>query len=80
MKKQLIQLIQSKLNQVLEKYGVKNDSPIDVQVPPDKKNGDYSINAAMKFAKLCKCPPQKLAAEIVSLLEAEKDWYRESEP
>jgi arginyl-tRNA synthetase len=75
MKKQLIQLIQSKLNQVLEKYGVKNDSPIDVQVPPDKKNGDYSINAAMKFAKLCKCPPQKLAAEIVSLLEAEKDWF-----
>ncbi|MBQ3643830.1 MAG: arginine--tRNA ligase [Candidatus Riflebacteria bacterium] len=75
MKKQLIQLIKTKLNQVLEKYGVKNDSSIDVQVPPDKKNGDYSINAAMKFAKLCKCPPQKLAAEIVSLLEAEKDWF-----
>lgn len=75
MKKQLIELIKTKLNQVLEKYGVKNDSSIDVQVPPDKKNGDYSINAAMKFAKLCKCPPQKLAAEIVSLLEAEKDWF-----
>lgn len=75
MKKQLIQLIQNKINQVLKNHNVENNSPIDVQVPPDKKNGDFSINAAMKFAKLCKCPPQKLAAEIVELLETEKKWF-----
>ena len=75
MKKQLIQLIQSKINQVLKNYGVENNSSIDVQVPPDRKNGDFSINAAMKFAKMCKCRPQKLASEIVALLEAEKQWF-----
>ena len=75
MKKQLIQLIQSKLDLVLKNHGVERDSAVDVQVPPDKKNGDFSINAAMKFAKLCKCPPQKLAAEIVEQLESEKDWF-----
>ncbi len=75
MKKQLLELIQNKINQVLKDHGVENNSPIDVQVPPDKKNGDFSINAAMKFAKLCKCPPQKLASEIVALLEAETKWF-----
>ncbi len=75
MKKQLVQLIQSKLNQILKNHGVESDSAVDVQVPPDKKNGDFSINSAMKFAKLCKCPPQKLAAEIVEQLESEKDWF-----
>ncbi len=75
MKKQLIQLIQSKLNQVLKNHGIENESVIDLQIPLDKKNGDFSINAAMKFAKLCKCPPQKLAAEIIELLENEKDWF-----
>ena len=75
MKKQLIALIQSKINQVLKNYGIEDCGSIDVQVPPDKKNGDFSINAAMKFAKLCKCPPQKLAGEIVALLEAETEWF-----
>lgn len=75
MKKQLVQLIQSKLDMILKNHGVERDSAVDVQVPPDKKNGDFSINAAMKFAKLCKCPPQKLAAEIVEQLESEKDWF-----
>ena len=75
MKKQLIALIQSKLNHVLRNYGIEDCGNIDVQVPPDKKNGDFSINAAMKFAKMCKCPPQKLAGEIVALLETEKDWF-----
>ncbi|MBR4329170.1 MAG: arginine--tRNA ligase [Candidatus Riflebacteria bacterium] len=75
MKKQLVQLIQSKLNQILKNHGVESDSVVDVQIPPDKKNGDFSINSAMRFAKMCKCPPQKLAAEIVELLESEKDWF-----
>lgn len=75
MKKQLVALIQSKLNQVLKNYGIEDCGSIDVQVPPDKANGDFSINAAMKFAKQAKCPPQKLAGEIVALLESEKDWF-----
>ena len=75
MKKQLIALIKSKLDQVLKSHGIEDSGSIDVQVPPDKANGDFCINSAMKFAKLCKCPPQKLAGEIVALLETEKDWF-----
>lgn len=71
MKKKLITLIQDKLSTLLRNYGIEDCGNIDVQIPPDKKNGDFAINAAMKFAKLCKCPPQKLAGEIKALLEKE---------
>lgn len=75
MKKQLIALIHSKLAEMFSRYGIEDCSFIDVQVPPDKANGDFSLNAAMKLSKAAKCPPQKLAAEIVALLEPEKDWF-----
>ena len=75
MKKRLISLIHQRLAELFTRYGIEDYSFIDVQVPPDKANGDFSLNAAMKLAKAAKCAPQKLAAEIVSLLETEKDWF-----
>ncbi|NCB37942.1 MAG: arginine--tRNA ligase [Erysipelotrichia bacterium] len=75
MKKQLIALIHSKLAEMFSRYGIEDYSFIDVQVPPDKANGDFSMNAAMKLSKAAKCAPQKLAAEIVAILEVEKEWF-----
>ncbi|MDD2997942.1 MAG: arginine--tRNA ligase, partial [Candidatus Riflebacteria bacterium] len=75
MKKQLIALIHSKLAEMFSRYGIDDYSFIDVQVPPDKANGDFSMNAAMKLSKAAKCAPQKLAAEIVAILEVEKEWF-----
>ncbi|PKL43849.1 MAG: arginine--tRNA ligase [Candidatus Riflebacteria bacterium HGW-Riflebacteria-1] len=75
MKKQLISLIHQQLKELFASYGIEDYGFIDVQVPPDKANGDFSLNAAMKLAKAAKCAPQKLAAEMVARLETEKDWF-----
>lgn len=75
MKKQLISLIHQRLKDLFTSYGIEDYSFIDVQVPPDQANGDFSLNAAMKLAKAAKCAPQKLAAEMVARLETEKDWF-----
>jgi arginyl-tRNA synthetase len=64
---------------MLAEYGVEDCSFIDVQVPPDRSKGDFSMNAAMKLAKPAKCAPIKLAQEIVALLETEKDWFKKVE-
>ncbi len=75
MKKQLTALIHTKLAELFARYGIEDFSFIDVQVPPDKNNGDFSMNAAMKLAKTAKCAPVKLAGEMVEILSAEKDWF-----
>lgn len=75
MKKLLITLIHQKLAGLFSRYGIEDYSFIDVQMPPDRANGDFSLNAAMKLAKAAKCAPQKLAAEMVSCLQEEKDWF-----
>lgn len=75
MKKQLIALIYSKLAPLFAGYGIDDYTFIDVQVPPDKANGDFSMNAAMKLAKAAKCAPQKLAGEIIAILATEKEWF-----
>lgn len=64
---------------MLAEYGVEDCSFIDVQVPPDRSKGDFSMNAAMKLAKPAKCAPIKLAQEMVALLETEKDWFKKVE-
>lgn len=79
MKKQLTALIHSKLAPLLTGYGIEDYSFIDVQVPPEKSNGDFSMNAAMKLAKAARCAPQKLAAEIIAILAGEKDWFSKVE-
>ncbi len=79
MKKQLIALIHNRLGQMFSRYGIADFSFIDVQVPPEKANGDFSMNAAMKLAKAAKCQPRQLAEEIKAILEAEKDWFSKIE-
>ncbi|GAB4277325.1 MAG: arginine--tRNA ligase [Candidatus Rifleibacteriota bacterium] len=79
MKKQLTSLIHEKLSPMLSNYGVEDCTFIEVQVPPDKSKGDFSMNAAMKLAKPAKCSPIKLAQEMAKVLEAETDWFEKIE-
>lgn len=79
MKKLLITLIHQKLSGLFTRYGIEDYGFIDVQVPPDRANGDFSLNAAMKLAKAAKCAPQKLAAEMAACLAEEKDWFERVE-
>lgn len=68
-------MIHSKLSPLLANYGIEDIGFIDVQVPPDRSKGDFSLNAAMKLAKAAKCAPIKLAQEIAAALESEKSWF-----
>jgi arginyl-tRNA synthetase len=42
-----------------------------VEVPPEKKFGHFSTNAAMVYAKSCKKPPREIAAILLEMLKAE---------
>lgn len=75
MKKQLVSIIHKRIAPVLANFGVEDCGFIDVQVPPDRSKGDFSMNAAMKLAKAAKCPPIKLAQEMVAALAAETNWF-----
>ena len=35
--------------------------PVEIEVPKDKQNGDFSSNIAMKITKLVKMPPRQTA-------------------
>lgn len=79
MKKQLISLIHDKITPVLAEYGISECGFIDVQTPPDRSKGDFSMNAAMKLAKAAKCPPIKLAEKMVEALAKESRWFSKVE-
>lgn len=79
MKKQLVTLIHKKLAKTFEKYNISDFDFIDIQVPPDKNNGDFSMNAAMKLAKVAKCAPAQLAKEMKAELETATDWFAKIE-
>ena len=80
MKKQLLTVIKNKLSSLFEKAGINADTnSVDLQVPPDKANGDFSMNIAMKLAKVAKCAPKQLAEKIKAELETEKDFFNKIE-
>lgn len=79
MKQQLTAYIHNKLKPILAKYNVSNQMSIDVQTPPDRSKGDYSMNAAMKLAKAAKCPPRQLAEEIVEAINSDDKWFEKIE-
>ena len=51
-------------------------APFIIEVPADKRNGDFSTNAAMVNAKNFRLPPRKIAETIVSFASNE-DTYCE---
>jgi len=44
---------------------------IEVDIPKEKKFGDFSLNIAMKLARVLKKPPLKIAQDFVSFFEDE---------
>ncbi len=53
--------------------------PIKTEIPADRKNGDYSTNAAMAHAKAFRMPPIKIAAAITENLELEGTYFEKCE-
>ncbi len=50
-----------------------------VEVPADRKNGDYSTNAAMVNAKVFRLPPIKIAQAIVESISLEGTYFEKVE-
>ncbi len=53
--------------------------PIKTEIPADRKNGDYSTNAAMAHAKAFRMPPVKIAAAIIENLDLEGTYFEKCE-
>lgn len=53
--------------------------PIKIEIPADRKNGDYSTNAAMAHARAFRMPPVKIAAAVINNLELENTYFSSCE-
>ena len=54
-------------------------APFIIEVPADKRNGDFSTNAAMVNAKNFRLPPRKIAETIVSFASNEGTYFEKIE-
>ena len=50
-------------------------SPFKVEVPADRKNGDYATNAAMAHARAFRMAPIKIAAAIIDHMALENTYF-----
>ena len=51
----------------------------NIEVPADRKNGDFSANVAMVNAKVFRMPPAKAAAMIVEAMDLEDTYFTRAE-
>ncbi len=49
--------------------------PFKVEIPADRKNGDYSTNAALAHARAFRLPPIKIANAIKDCIELENTYF-----
>ena len=78
---QLQEAIVSAIKRAIEK-GVLPEAellPIKTEVPADRRNGDYSTNAAIAHARAFRLPPQRIAAAIMENLQLEGTYFEKCE-
>ena len=69
----------------IEALTAKGDLPagelrdFNIEVPADRKNGDFSANVAMVNAKVFRMPPAKAAAMIVEAMDLDGTYYTRAE-
>ncbi|MBO7682213.1 MAG: arginine--tRNA ligase, partial [Clostridia bacterium] len=51
----------------------------NIEVPADRKNGDFSANAAMVNAKVFRMPPAKAASLIVDAMDLDGTYFTRAE-
>ena len=54
----------------LEKAGF-GVTDVEIEIPADRKNGDFSVNTAMKLTKIAKRPPREIATAILDAMETD---------
>ena len=61
------------LEKIIKELGVNEDIDIFFEVPKDSSFGDYSVNVAMRLAKVLKKAPIMIANDIVSKIDLKKN-------
>ncbi len=62
--------IESVVKDGVNKAGYEADV-IEIEIPANKSNGDFSVNTAMKLTKTAKRPPREIATAIVEAIDTE---------
>ncbi|MBQ8504598.1 MAG: arginine--tRNA ligase [Clostridia bacterium] len=78
---QIRQMVLSAISKAQEK-GILTQgecNAFSVEVPADRKNGDYSTNAAMVNAKAFRLPPRKIAEAITENIDLTDTYFRQVE-
>lgn len=65
----LVKIIKEALNKAFPEIPVNNTPGISLEIPKEKKFGDFSVNIAMKLSKEIRKPPVDIAAGIVKHIE-----------
>ena len=78
---QISQAVNAAIKKAMEKGTLPQAEtvPFKTEVPADRKNGDYSTNAAMAHARAFRMPPIKIAAAIIDELELENTYFSKCE-
>lgn len=59
--------LKASLKEILVELGYFDEAiEINIEIPKDKTNGDFSSNVAMKYARVARKAPKMIAEEIVS--------------
>lgn len=78
---QLVSVIEKAMKQAMEKGELPQAEllPIKTEIPADRKNGDYSTNAAMAHARVFRSAPVKIAQSIMNNLNLSDTYFEKCE-
>ncbi len=70
----LKQIIKNIISNALKELEIEYDeSKIVVEIPKDRKNGDFSTNIAMQLVKILKMSPREIADKIIGVIKGNEE-------
>ena len=78
---QISSLIKNAINEAIKSgdFPEAEGADFKIEVPADKANGDFSVNAAMVNARTFRLPPRKIAQTIVSFVSLDGTYFEKIE-
>jgi len=75
---ELTKKIEESIQNALKELGYYDQNiPVALEQPKDKSHGDYASNIALRYAKIARKAPVKIAQEIVELLDKDALFLKE---
>ncbi len=70
----IISTIKNQIEEMVKSAAVKSGyavTDVEIEIPADRKNGDFSVNTAMKLTKIAKKPPREIASALTEAFDTE---------